>query len=119
MDDDAIAADSSEDGCPFCGSTGACAHLLLIVDTTLRHAEGGLLMAAFNARWSACFQDDDDINEQATFDALLEDVDSLADAMSERDHDGGPGMSSAYAAFFVGSEARAQAAVNAFNGGGL
>lgn len=119
MDDADIAGDSSEDGCPFCGSTGACAHLLLLVDKTFRHAECGLLTQAFNSRWSACFRDDYDVDEREAFDALLEEVDSLADAMSEHEHDGGPGMSSAYAAYFVRSDERSKVAVNTFYCGAL
>lgn len=113
--------DNDEEGggaqyCPFCGSDDECAHLLLVVDRTFRTAEGGILMDAFNARWSACFEVED-LNEREAFDELLEEVDSLSDAMTDHDHEGGPDMSSAYSTFFVKSKLRAKKALASFGSG--
>lgn len=104
---------SSDNACPFCSNDGDCDHLLLVVDTTLRTAEGGILMNGFNARWSACFESDD-FDEREAFDELLEEVDSLADAMTVHVHEGGPGMSSAYSTYFVGSKTKARDALAKF-----
>lgn len=104
-DDDDYSIDNT---CPFCGSEGDCDHLLLFVDKTFRTAEGGILYEAFNARLSTRFEDDD-FDEREAFDELLEEVDSLSDAMTEHDHEGGPGMSSAYSTYFVRSKAKAKA----------
>jgi hypothetical protein len=112
MDDDDVSGDKP---CPFCGSDGDCAHLLLVVDRTFRTAEGGILMEAFNARWSACF-DGDDFDEGEAFDELLEEVDSLSDAMTVHVHEGGPGMSSAYSTYFVSSKVKAKNALAKFAG---
>jgi hypothetical protein len=104
MQNQGAGADST---CPFCGSSGDCHHLLLVVDKTFRAAEGGILMEAFNARWSFLEDPDDDFDEREAFDELLNEVDSLSDEMTEHDHEGGPGMSSAYAIYFVKSNSRA------------
>ena len=59
-------------------------------------------MDAFNTRWSAFFDDaDEDLDEREAFNELLDEVDSLSDAMTENDHEGGPGMSSAFASLRV------------------
>jgi hypothetical protein len=112
------AEDDSKDckgTCPFCGSTGDCSHLLLVVDKTFRMAEGGTLMHAFNARWSAFLEEaDDDFDEREAFEELLDEVDSLSDAMTEHDQEGGPGMSSTYAGYFAKSQARAKDAMASF-----
>ena len=109
--------EGGENVCPFCGSADGCNHLLLVVDKTFRTAEGGILMDAFNTRWSAFFDDaDDDFDEREAFDELLDEVDSLSDAMTENDHEGGPGMSSAYANYFAKSTANANAALASFAG---
>ena len=104
---------SGEQACPFCGSDGDCVHLLLLVDRTFRTAEGGILMDAFNARWSACFEIEE-FDEREAFDELLEEVDSLSDAMTDHDHEGGPDMSSAYSTYFVKSKARTKNALTKF-----
>jgi len=104
---------SGEQACPFCGSDGNCVHLLLVVDRTFRTAEGGILMDAFNTRWSANFETED-FDEREAFDELLDEVDSLSDAMTDHDHEGGPGMSSSYATYFVSSEAKAKSALAQF-----
>ncbi len=104
---------SGEQACPCCGSDGNCVHLLLVVDRTFRTAEGGILMDAFNARWSAKFEAED-FDEREPFDELLEEVDLLSDAMTDHNHEGGPGMSSAYSTYFVTSEARAKSALAKF-----
>lgn len=111
--------ENQEGACPFCGGHGNCPHLLLVVDTTFRTAEGGVLMDAFYTRWSSFFEEaDDDFDERGAFDDLLEEVDSLSDAMLEHDHEGGPGMSSAYATYFVETAAKADPALKRFVGGG-
>lgn len=110
MDDEDVSSDNT---CPFCSGDGACDHLLLVVDTTFRTAEGGILMEAFNARWSAYFESDD-FDEREAFDEMLEEVNSLADAMTDHVHEGGPGMSSAYSTYFVGSKTKAKAALTKF-----
>ena len=77
-------------------SIGANKHVLLVVDKTLRKAEGGILMEAFNGRWYALFDDAKrDFDESESLDNLLEGVDSLADAATGVGHDGSAGMSSA------------------------
>ena len=59
-------------------------------------------MDAFNTRWSAFFDDaDEDLDEREAFNELLDEVDSLSDAMTENDHEGGPGISSARTYFRV------------------
>lgn len=113
MDDDESPSDSA---CPFCGINGDCAHLLLVVDRTFRAAAGGILMDAFNARWSACFRGAD-FNERQAFGELLEEVDALSDAMAEHDHEGGPGMSSSYSTYFAQSVARARGVLERFSSG--
>lgn len=113
--------DSSDDGesrCPFCRGTENCDHILLVVDKTFRTAEGGILMHAFNARWSAVFDDAEvEVEEREAFDELLYEVRSLSDAMSSGDNDGAPGMSSAYATYFSRSKEKANAALASFGRG--
>ena len=102
--------------CPYCGSGNECVHLLLCVDTTFRTAEGGLLMAAFNDRWSKIEEaaDDPKFDESESFRDLLEEVDSLANASADWDFEGGPGRSSAYEIFYAKSESHAQEALKRF-----
>lgn len=101
--------------CPYCGSRGACRHLLLVVDKTFRSAEGGLLMQAFNERWSALqAAGGENFDEREPFDGLLDEIDSLADAALDSDHEGGPGMSSSYVTYFASSEAKAKKALGSF-----
>jgi hypothetical protein len=38
--------------CRYCSQAGGCAHVMLVVDTNFRSADGGHLMKAFNDRWS-------------------------------------------------------------------
>lgn len=95
--------------CPFCGSRGIAGTWLLVVDKTFRTAEGGLLMSAFNERWSALQEaGGENFDEREPFDSLLEEIDSLADAALDSDHEGGPGMSSSYVTYFASSEAKAK-----------
>lgn len=102
--------------CPYCLSEDECVHLLLCVDKTFQTAAGGLLMSAFNERLSQIAEASDDPNfdEGAFFQALLEEVDSLANMSAEWDFEGGPGRSSAYKLFYSKSEAHAQDALKRF-----
>jgi hypothetical protein len=107
----------SGDACPYCGSKDSCDHLLLLVDVTFRSAEGGLLRKVFNQRWShICeeHEEDVDFDERGPFEEILEEVDSLSDAMNEYDNEGAPGMSSSYAIYYVSSPARAEVALRTF-----
>jgi hypothetical protein len=104
---------------PFCSSTDECDHVLLVVDRTFRAAEGGVLMEAFNDRWSRlCEEGGDDFDEREPFDSLGEEVDSYADSSADYDIEGGPGMSSSYSIFYVQSVDKADAAVARFVNGG-
>jgi hypothetical protein len=53
-------------------------------------------------------------HEREAFEELLDEVDSLSDAMTEHDQEGGPGMSSTYAGYFAKSQARAKDAMASF-----
>ena len=108
--------DDTEPACPYCGSTDDCRHLLLVVDQTFRHAEGGLLMEEFNRRWSDTMQASPDGDESEPFDALVEEVDVLANATARSASDSVPGMSSAYGIYYVSSVAKGKAALKAFKG---
>jgi hypothetical protein len=112
-----------EDGapeCPYCSSLSDCSHVLLLVDTTFRTAEGGVLMRAFNDRWGKlCEKGGDDYDERESFNGLLDEVDACADSSAEYDHEGGPGMSSSYSIFYVESADAAQEAVARFASGDI
>jgi hypothetical protein len=111
--------DESNVICPYCSCSGECSHVLLVVDKTFRTAEGGVLMKSFNARWSKlCEEGGDDFDERESFENLLEEVDSFADSSADLDHEGGPGMSSAYAIYYGESAEMADAAVARFVMGG-
>lgn len=104
--------------CPYCGRAGECTHVLLVVDTTFRIAEGGVLMDAFNCRWSQMCEDGgDDFEEQEPFNNLLDAVNVIADATSDWDYDGGPGMSSGYSSYYVKSDDKAEDALERFESG--
>jgi hypothetical protein len=106
---------TGDPACPFCGSQGDCRHLLLVVDKTFRKAEGGLVMSAFNARWSTLQENGgEDFDEREPFDALLEEIDALADAALESDQEGGPGMSSSNITYVASSAAKAKKALASF-----
>lgn len=115
-------SDYADDGaahCPYCDSTDDCEHLLLYVDTTFRTAEGGLLMYAFDERWSKVEEEgneDPKFNERAAFSDLLEEVDSLASFSAEQDLDGGPGRSSAYELYYAKTGELAKLALQKFMG---
>jgi hypothetical protein len=101
--------------CPYCKSSNDCEHLLLMVDRTFRKAEGGLLMDAFNERWSELVEGaGKKWNESDAFDRLLDKVDSLADFDRDLDDEGGPGMSSSYIIFYVKTEGKADHALENF-----
>ena len=104
------------DPCPYCQKEN-CEHLLLVVDETFRTAEGGLLMDSFNSRWIALFEDDEDIDEQNSFDQLIEEVDALATATAVANQDSMPGMSSSYQVFYAESKEKANAALFLFSRG--
>jgi len=108
--------ENGEVHCPFCNTTDSCDHLLLMVDLTFRHAEGGLLYDAFNARWSKIVEtaDDPDFDEREPFDELLQKVDSLADSELSSSQDGMPGMSSTYNYYFCSSKKKSLAALKIF-----
>jgi hypothetical protein len=117
MADDDIEEKGESEKCPFCDSTDECPHLLLIVDKTFRAAEGGILMDAFNFSWSKLceeHEDDPDFDESGPFEEMLSEVDSLSDAMNEYDHNGSPGMSCAYAVFYVSDKAKGKAALKRY-----
>ncbi|SEN95319.1 hypothetical protein SAMN05216404_10916 [Nitrosospira multiformis] len=64
--------------CSYCASSDECAHVLLIVDRTFRTAEGGVLIDAFNERWSKLCEDGgDDFEEREPFENLLDEVDAF------------------------------------------
>jgi hypothetical protein len=108
--------ENGEIHCPFCKTTDGCDHLLLMVDLTFRHAEGGLLYDAFNARWSKIVEtaDDPDFDERESFDDLLQEVDSLADSELSSSQDGMPGMSASYNFYYCGSKRKSLAALKTF-----
>lgn len=108
--------ENGEVQCPFCNTTDSCDHLLLMVDLTFRHAEGGLLYDAFNARWSKIVEtaDDPDFDEREPFDDLLQEVDSLADSELSSSQDSMPGMSSSYNYYFCSSKKKSLLALKAF-----
>jgi hypothetical protein len=87
-----------------------------MVDLTFRHAEGGLLYDAFNARWSKIVQtaDDPDFDERGYFDEMLQEVYSLADSELSSSHDGIPGMSATYYYYFCSSKKKSLAALKTF-----
>lgn len=115
--DDDDADDSGDIRCPFCDTTDNCDHLLLMVDLTFRHAEGGVLYDSFNKRWSSILEeaDDPDFEEHEPFNDLLESVSLLADAELSSSQDNAPGMSSAYQFYFCSSKKKTQAALKKFN----
>ncbi|CAM8633533.1 hypothetical protein MCEMIE11_00698 [Burkholderiales bacterium] len=115
-----VPADKAEgDGeirCPFCNTSDNCAHLLLMVDQTFRHAEGGILFEAFNARWAKILDEanDPDFDEREPFEELLQEVNSLADAEREASPESAPGMSSTYSFYYCSSKEKLQAALKKF-----
>ena len=119
-DEDDGDGERSESACPYCSSTGACPHLLLLIDKTSRSAEGGLLLDAFDERWNEiCDQHEDDpkFDEGSEFDELLAQVDSVADAYDQYDFEGGPGQSSTYEVYYVASVAKGKKALARFSAG--
>ncbi len=102
--------------CPFCDTTNNCDHLLLMVDQTFRHAEGGVLYEAFNAKWSKIVEDadDPDFYEHEPFEELLQEVDALADSELTASPDSAPGMSSTYSYYYCSSKKKTLAALKKF-----
>ena len=109
--------DDGEIRCPFCDTTDTCEHLLLVIDQTFRHAEGGVLYEAFNEKWSKIVEDadDPDLNEYEPFEDLLQEVDSLSDAELTASPDSAPGMSSTYSYFYCGSKKKTMTALKKFS----
>jgi hypothetical protein len=109
--------EQEETRCPYCRTTESCGHLLLMVDTTFRHAEGGLLYDAFNTKWALTIEEanDADFDEREPFDDLLEHVDSLADTMVEASPDSAPGMSSNISYYFCSSKKKTIKALKEFS----
>lgn len=110
--------ESDEPRCPFCADTNSCEHHLLTVDATFRGAEGGELYEAFNKRWAALNEAEEEnpkFDEGQVFDDLLEDVNDLADAEMNFEIDQGPGMSSAYQSYYCKTKERTQEAIKKFN----
>ena len=128
-DDDEDSDDTGDDGeihCPYCDTTDDCDHLLLLVDITFRHGEGGLLYDAFNSRWAdilneASNEDEDrDSDEDAdfegdSFDELLDEVRSISDVELTPSPDSAPGMSSNYGYYFCSSKKKAVEALKKFS----
>jgi hypothetical protein len=115
-------AEGGQGRCPYCRRTDGCSHLLLMVDTTFRRAEGGTLMDAFNVRWSKIFtqfESDPAFDECAQFDALLSEVNSMADAMNEYDYESGPGSSFCCEFYFVSAVSRARKTLKSNRGRAL
>jgi hypothetical protein len=106
--------DDVEPACPYCDNTVDCPHLLLVVDTTFRSAEAGVLMEPFNSRWFALQQSNPDTDERELFDSLLDEVEALAGAIDQSTHDSVPGLSSAYRYYYVSSARKAKAAMRSF-----
>jgi hypothetical protein len=109
--------DNEEVLCPYCHTSENCDHLLLMVDRTFRHAEGGLLYKAFNSRWADIMEkaDDPDFEEREPFDELLDEVDSLSDAELTSSPDSAPGMSATFSFYFCSSKKKAMAAAKKFS----
>jgi hypothetical protein len=117
-DDASDDEDSEEDGevqCPYCDSTDNCEHLLLFVDKTFRHAEGGLIYKAFNSRWSNLMAEQEPPDERELFEELLDEVSSLADAELTSTPDSAPGMSSNNGYYFCSSKKKTTAALKTFS----
>lgn len=115
MDDEGDEAVPEERACPYCRSSDACEHQLLLVDYTFRTIEGGALYDAAKERWNAVEdQEDPNFDEGEAFDDLLEEVDRLANASREYVIEGGPGQTSQYNDYFCSSSARVKAAVKKF-----
>lgn len=118
MSDEGDETTAAEHVCPFCASPDRCEHLLLLVDFTFGTSEGGPLFEAFGDRWRTISdQENDDFDESATFNELLEEVDSLSDDSLSYVIEGGPGMTSAYREYFCSSKERVQVAVARFGAG--
>ena len=89
--------------CPYCSSTERCPHLLLLVDKTFCHADGGPLMEWFNTRWDCLCEDvadGADFDESEALNVLLSEIEACADDATEYEHEGSPGGSSNYVIFF-------------------
>ena len=119
QEDENESMDEVEDAsCPFCQATENCDHLLLVVDLTFRTAGGGLLLEAFETKWSDLSDaqsEDEDFDESGLFEEMLEEVETLADAQIESSQSSFPGMSSAYVSFFCSTRTRTQTALKKFN----
>jgi hypothetical protein len=73
-------------------------------------------MEAFNDRWSAlCEAGGGDFDECEAFNSLLQVIETVADAETYYEVDGGPGRSSAYVDYFVRSGTNTQDLLARFN----
>lgn len=104
--------------CPYCGSNSECVHMLLCVDMTFLEVAGGILLEAFDKRWSALYDpesDDAEVEADRTLKHLLPEVGQLADKKVERtEHTGWPAVASTYQTYYVSSEAKAKKALKLF-----
>ncbi len=110
--------DNESAQCPYCGSDSECEHLLLCADTTFRRASSGALFEAFDEKWGSILrahEDDAHFDERTAFEGLLEIVDTLANASHEFVIEGGPGMTSAYLAFYVATNRKMRSACKQFS----
>ncbi len=104
--------DDSAQACPYCTGTELRDHVLLVVDRTFRTAESGVLMEAFDERWSRlCENSSDDFNEREAFEELLYQVDSCADSSHDYDHEDILGMSVSYSIYYIAPAEKADAAM--------
>ncbi len=90
-------------GCPYCGRTDGCEHLLLVVDVTFQTAEGGELMDDFERKWSEICERLDEEVQSSDFQELLDKVDYLSDMSLDIEFEGDPGMSSLYRKYYIDS----------------
>lgn len=100
--------------CPFCRKPPPCAHVLLSLDESFGEIDGSPFSHVFAQRVEAI---EDAVAEDATIDfddayqALIEEVERLANTFERGSSDGGaPGMSSAMRVFYIFPVANAKAA---------
>lgn len=105
--------------CPFCGSSEACKHLLLVTDINFPSAVAGPLSDTFNTRWAHLTEttsDDSHIGAREIFDSLLNEVSTISDAQARGGDNLGPGLSSAYVGFYARSKKRVASVVALYCG---
>jgi hypothetical protein len=110
--------DGEEVRCPYCRSTGSCAHHLLTVDITSREAHGGGLYDEFNRRLGAMeFHFGEELSEAEIFEQVLQQVALFADTEITEFVDLGPGQSSEYEHYYCESQRRTVDVVRRFRKG--